>query len=235
MAGHPHLPLLFHCDRYSGHHPTIEAMTRMSRTERTELCDVALQVGEDQPTLCGDWTVKDLVVHLLLRESSPAAVGIVVPALAGLTELESRRYGRQDFTVLVERLRQGAPLWSPFAIPMVDALANTVEYFVHHEDIRRAQPSWSPRTLSDRQEQLLWRSIRIAGKGPTRSVEVGMTLERTDTGERLVLKPGEPMAVVRGLPSELTLFVYGRGPQARVELQGPDDALSALRSTDLGI
>jgi uncharacterized protein (TIGR03085 family) len=207
----------------------------MSRTERTELCDVALRVGKDQPTLSGDWTVKDLVVHLLLRESSPAAVGIVVPALAGLTDLESRRYGRRDFTVLVDRLRQGPPLWSPFAIPAVDALANTVEYFVHHEDIRRAQPSWSPRTLGERQEQLLWRAIRIAGRGPTRSLGVGLTLERSDTGERLVLKAGEPMAVVRGQPSELTLFVYGRRPQARVELHGADEAVRALRSADLGI
>jgi uncharacterized protein (TIGR03085 family) len=207
----------------------------MSRTERTELCDVALQVGGDQPTLCDDWTVKELIVHLLLRESSPAAVGIVVPALAGLTDLESRRYGRRDFAVLVERLRQGPPLWSPFAIPTVDSLANTVEYFVHHEDIRRAQPSWSPRPLTDRQQELLWRSVRILGRGPVRSAELGITLERSDTGERTVLKPGEPMAVVRGLPSELTLFVYGRKPEARVELLGPDEATSALRGADLGI
>ena len=36
--------------------------------------------------LSGDWTVKDLVVHLLVREGSPAAVGIVVAPLARLTE-----------------------------------------------------------------------------------------------------------------------------------------------------
>lgn len=210
-------------------------MTRMSRTERTELCDVALQVGEDQPTLCEGWTVKDLVVHLLLRERNLASAGIVVKPLAGLLERESRRYARQDFTVLVETLRQGPPVWSPFAIPRVDAAANTAEYFVHHEDIRRAQPSWEPRPLPDRAQGALWKIARVAGKGLVRSVEPGVVLERSDTGERAQLKGGDPTVVVRGLPAELTMFVYGRKAQARVELLGPDDAVAALRGTDLGI
>ena len=43
----------------------------LARRERHELCDLALTVGEDAPTLCGDWIVKDLVVHLLVRENRP--------------------------------------------------------------------------------------------------------------------------------------------------------------------
>ncbi len=210
-------------------------MTRMSRTERTELCDVALQLGEDEPTLCEGWTVKDLVVHLLVRESSPAAAGIVVPPLARLTELESRRYARRDFAVLVERLRNGPPLWSPYAVPRLDGMLNTLEYFVHHEDIRRAQPSWSPRTLTDRQQSLLWRMIGTAGKGLTRKAPVGVRIENSVTGSSTVLKAGEPTVVVRGLPSEVVLFVFGRKAQANVELLGPDDAVASLGGTDLGI
>jgi uncharacterized protein (TIGR03085 family) len=209
-------------------------MTRMSRTERIALCDLALQVGEDQPTLCEGWTVKDLVVHLLLRERHPAAAGLVVKPLAGLLERESRRYARQDFTVLVERLRQGPPPWSPFALPKVDAAANTAEYFVHHEDIRRARPSWEPRDLPSRAHDALWKIVRIAGKGLVRSATSGVVLERSDTGERAELKGGDDPVVVRGLPAELMLFVYGRKPQARVELLGPDDAVAALRGADLG-
>ncbi len=63
--------------------PYDRPMTRLARSERAALCDLALQVGADRPTLCEGWTVKDLVVHLLVREGSPAAVGIVVPPLAG--------------------------------------------------------------------------------------------------------------------------------------------------------
>lgn len=210
-------------------------MTRLSRTERSALCDLALQVGEDQPTLCGEWTVKDLVVHLLVRERSPAAAGIVVPVLARLTDAASRHTARTDFAVLVERLRHGPPRWSPYAVPQVDAMLNTLEYYVHHEDIRRARQEWSPRELSRRDEALLWKQVGVAGKGLVRNAPVGVVLERTDKQARAVLKEAPATVVVRGLPSELVLFVYGRTAQARVELDGPEDAVAALTSTDLGV
>jgi uncharacterized protein (TIGR03085 family) len=208
---------------------------RLAQTERTRLCDVALQVGEDAPTLSGDWTVKDLVVHLLVREGSPAAAGIVVQPLAKLTELESRRVGRRDFAVLVEKLRKGPPRLSPYAVPRLDAVLNTLEFFVHHEDIRRAQPDWTPRELGDEAEKTLWAMIRTAGKGLTRGAAVGVTIENGVTGSTAVLKTGEPSVTVRGLPSEVTLFVFGRKPQARVELLGDDDAVARLSDASLGI
>ena len=111
-----------------------------AQTERAALCDLALQVGEDQPTLCGDWTVKDLVVHLLVREGSPAAAGILVSPLSRLTDLESRRLGRRDFAVLVEKLRPARRCGRRTPSRGWTRLLNTLEYFVHHEDIRRAQP-----------------------------------------------------------------------------------------------
>ena len=40
---------------------------------------------------------------------------------------------------------------------------------------------------------------------------------------------------VRGLPSEVTLFVFGRRAQADVELLGDDADLARLRGTSLGI
>jgi uncharacterized protein (TIGR03085 family) len=210
-------------------------MTRMSRTERSDLCDLALQVGGDQPTLCEGWTVKDLVVHLLVRERSPAAVGIAMPPLAKLTELEYRRVGRGDFPVLVEKVRNGPPTLSPYAVPKVDDLVNTVEFFVHHEDIRRAQPDWSPRVLEPDEEKRLWSMVRTAGKRMVRKAPVGVTIGNSVTGSEAVLKEGSPSVVVRGLPSEITLFLFGRQPVARVDLIGDDDAVARLRATSLGI
>ena len=210
-------------------------MTRMASTERAALCDVALQVGEDQPTLCGDWTVKDLVVHLLVRERSPAAAGIVLKPLAPLTDLESRRFAARDFGVLVEKLRHGPPRWSPYAVPKLDQLFNTLEYFVHHEDIRRAQPSWEPRELTDDEQKLLWSMVRTAGKGLVRRAPAGVAIENSRTGSRVVLKEAAEQVVVHGLPSEVTLFLFGRQDHARVELLGPDDAVAALRGGSLGV
>jgi uncharacterized protein (TIGR03085 family) len=219
----------------TGDQPTIDSMKRMARTERAALCDLALQVGEDQPTLCGDWDVKDLVVHLLVRERSPAAAGIVIKPLSGLTDLESRRFGSRDFGVLVEKLRHGPPRWSPYAVPKLDAMLNTLEYFVHHEDIRRAQPSWEPRDLSDAEQKQLWSMIRTAGKGLTLRAPTGIAIENATTGSRVVLKEAPEQVVVHGVPSEVTMFLFGRQAQARVELLGPHDAVAALRDAGLGI
>ena len=210
-------------------------MRRLAQTERAALCDTALQVGEDQPTLSGEWTVKDLVVHLLVREGSPAAVGILVKPLEKVLDLEMRRVGRRPFDMLVENLRHGPPMWSPYAVPKLDATLNTLEYFVHHEDIRRAQPEWTARDLGPESEKLLWAMIRTGGKGLTRGAPVGVTVENATTGSRAVLKAGEPSVVVRGIPSEVTLFVFGRKPQAHVELVGDAADVARLSSTSLGI
>src|SRR6476661_4751238 len=124
-------------------------MESMSRTERAALCNSALEAGAQAPTLCEGWTVKDLVIHLLVRERDPlGAPGIVVPQLEGLTRFSERRLADHDFTNLVERVRQGPPRWSPMAIGPVDRAVNSLEYFVHHEDVRRAQPGWEPRELT---------------------------------------------------------------------------------------
>jgi len=210
-------------------------MSRLAQSERNALCDLALEVGPDAPTLAGDWTVKDLVVHLLVREGSPAAVGIVVRPLAGLTDRTSRRLARQDLAVLVERLRQGPPFYSPFGLAPLDKMLNTVEFFVHHEDIRRAQDGWEPRELPGRAQDALWKLVGLLGKGLVRTTKVGVVLERSDTSERTILKDAPAAVIVRGLPAELVMFVYGRQQQAQVELLGDDADVAALTGADLGI
>jgi uncharacterized protein (TIGR03085 family) len=209
-------------------------MSRLARTERSALCDLALEVGGDAPTLSGDWTVKDLVVHLLVREGNPAAVGIVVPPLAGVTEWASRRLAREDLTVLVQRLRQGPPVYSPFRLAPVEAALNTLEYFVHHEDIRRARPGWEPRALPDPVQDVLWKMIRTAGKPLARKARVGVVLERLDGGNRAVVSRGQREVVVRGLPAELVLFLNGRSAQARVALDGAPEDVEELSGAPMG-
>jgi uncharacterized protein (TIGR03085 family) len=209
-------------------------MTSLAQTERSALCDTALQVGEDQPTLCEGWDVKDLVVHLLVRERSIGAVGIAVPQLEKLTDRASRRIGRREFTVLVEQLRSGPPRLSVYGLPKADEMLNSLEYFVHHEDIRRAQPSWTARKLGDDVEKQLWAMSKTAGKGLTRSLPVGVTAENAITGSRVALSSGSGEVTVRGVPSEVTLYLFGRKTHADVELLGDDEAIASLSETALG-
>jgi len=209
-------------------------MTRLARSERAALCDLALQVGEDQPTLCEGWTVKDLVVHLLVREGSPAAVGISVPLLSRLTDAASARLGRRSFASLVDRLRDGPPRLSPFAVPRLDDLANTLEFYVHHEDVRRAQPGWTPRDLGAEADRRLWSMLGLPGKALAHRAKVGLRIEDSSTGESKALADRAPSATVRGRPGEVAMFLFGRADRAEVELLGDDEAVRRLRATSQG-
>lgn len=206
----------------------------LARRERWALCDTAITVGSDAPTLCGDWTARDLVVHLLVRERHPwGALGLVVGPLSGFTDRATRRAGRADFPVLVERLRTPWPV--PFGLPPVDALANTAEMFVHHEDLRRAQPGWASRALGREDEDRLWRVVTLAGRALARPAGVPVRVERADAAGSATLVPGEDGALLTGRPSELLLFLFGRSAVRDVVVEGPDDAVTRLRSADLGL
>ncbi|MFN8195021.1 MAG: TIGR03085 family metal-binding protein [Nocardioidaceae bacterium] len=207
--------------------------TYLARREREALCDLALELGPDAPTLCGDWTVKDLVTHLLVRERSLlGAPGIVFPPLARLTELSMARLARQDLPALVRQLR-GRGL-TPMALPAVDRLFNTMEYVVHHEDLRRARASWDPRSLSERDLATIWGALKVTGKGLVRPAGVPVVLRRRDDGATAVLKAGEEPVTLTGDVVELTMFLYGRAQHRDVDLAGPQDAVTRLRHANLG-
>lgn len=206
----------------------------LSRRERDALCDLALTLGEAAPTLCGDWTAKELITHLVVRERSLlGAPGIVVPLLAPLTDREMARVGRRDFAALVERLR--SPFLTVYAVPLVDRFANTLEFFVHHEDLRRAQAGWEPRPLSAADQSTLWAAIRVPGRGLVRPAGVPVAIRRSDTGATNTLREGEGQVIVSGPPAELVLFLYGRARTRDLEFDGPQKSVARLRKARLGV
>jgi uncharacterized protein (TIGR03085 family) len=213
-------------------------MEQMSRTERAALCNAALEAGEYAPTLCGEWTVKDLVIHLLVRERDPlGAPGILVPQLEKLAARSARRMAEQDFVTLVERVRGGPPRWSPMSLPPVDRTLNTLEYFVHHEDIRRATPGWEPRELTDREKRTLFRGAAVAGKGLVRPVGVPVEIRWADGGRArsAVLLKGGDRVVVTGDPAELIMFLFGRAQHTGLSFDGPQARVDKLTSGRLGL
>ncbi|GAB3981981.1 TIGR03085 family metal-binding protein [Actinoallomurus acanthiterrae] len=199
-----------------------------ARAERHALSDALIDAGPEAPTLCQGWTTGDLAAHLVIREHRPdAAPGIMIPLLAGHTEkvrLQTR--DSMPFAELVERFRAGPPAWSPFALSAVDAAANTTEYFVHHEDVRRAREGWEPRELPPAFEEQLWRRLKTARFVLRRLpveitfVDLGGRTQRVTKGGRLVR--------VHGRPSELTLWSMGRKDAAQVEMTGEAEAINVL-------
>jgi uncharacterized protein (TIGR03085 family) len=213
-------------------------MESMSRTERAALCNTALEAGEQAPTLCGHWTVKDLVIHLLVRERDPlGAPGIIVPRLERLTDRSARRLAGHDFSSLVERVRSGPPKWSPVSLPPLDRTVNTLEFFVHHEDIRRAHTDWEPRELTEREQKVIWKAIGVAGKGLVRPTGVPVEIRWTvnERERSAVLRKGEEAVVVTGPPAEITLFLFGREQYTGLEFDGPEASVKKLTGTRMGL
>lgn len=217
------------------------AQVTYARDERLAVCDLLDKLGPDQPTLCAGWRTADLAAHLVLRERRPdAALGVMGGPLAGHTRKVQERLLRQEpFGRMVERIRTGPPRASVFGIPGADARLNVVEYFVHHEDIRRAQPDWEPRDLGGDLSDLLWRQLGRT-RLMLRRAPVGVEFAREGaagggTGEagapvRITAKGRAPMVTVAGPPAELMMWAFGRAQAARVRLIGSDPDVAALAS-----
>lgn len=207
------------------------AVTNFARTERQALCDTFARTGPQAPTLCEGWTTQDLAAHLVMREGRPdAQLGMLVPALAGRTAAAQRALTSGPFEQLVATVRSGPPGWHPTRLGAVDQLVNTAEFYVHHEDVLRAQPGWTtPREMPAELQRSLWRTCQVVGRLGLRKAPVGVELVADGYG-RTVVRAGEPVVQVHGLPTELLMLAFGRGSVAQVRFEGPVDAVDALRA-----
>jgi len=207
-----------------------------ARRERLALCDLMLEVGPDAPTLCGDWTTRQLAAHLVMRERRPdAAAGIVFGAVADHAEKVQRDIAAAEWTDLVEQVRSGPPIWSPTRLAAVDKIVNTVEFYVHHEDVRRAAESWEERQLdADLEDRLYWALSKMS-KRLVKSSEVGIVLQPTGGRAPLTLKEADPSVTVAGPVGELMLFVYGRQDKSNVDIAGDDAAVETVRNASFGV
>ena len=209
--------------------------TDVARQERQELCDLFLEVGPDAPTLCAGWTTRDLAAHLIVRESRPdAALGILVKPLAGYADSVQSKVAMRPWPELVRDVRTGPPVLSPFRLPGAQGLADPFEFAIHHEDVRRAQPGWSPRALPVGEQDLLWQRLARAGRLLARTSPVGIAHRRSDTGEMIIAKPGNPSVTLIGEPLELVLRLYGRR-ECVVDVEGPEDAVARFESARFGV
>jgi uncharacterized protein (TIGR03085 family) len=212
-----------------------------SRKERLALCALLDQTGPDEPTLCAGWTTGDLAAHLVLRERRiDAAAGVLGGPLAGHTARVQRRIRqRNSYSALVSAIRSGPPRFSVMALPGMDERTNTVEYFVHHEDVRRAVDGWEPRDLSRGESDALWRRLRVA-KMLLRKSPVGVELARDDESPdgatdrifRFTAKNATPVVTVIGSPAELTMWALGRTSAANVRFDGTTAAVSKLTAAN---
>lgn len=210
-------------------------VTNHARAERLALCTTLERVGPAASTLCEGWLTRDLAAHLVLRENRPDVhLGMQVPTLAERVKGLRGAAVERPFDELVQTVRSGPPSWHPTRLSVVDKVVNTAEFFVHHEDVLRAQASWTPRPLSVDLQRSLWRVCSSVGRLALRRAPVGVELVSPGYG-RVVVRRGEPVVQVEGPPAEVLLYAFGRRSAAQVQLTGPVAAIDLLSEAPLGL
>ncbi|HEY7068924.1 MAG TPA: TIGR03085 family metal-binding protein [Acidimicrobiales bacterium] len=202
--------------------------------ERAELCDLFVAKGPDAPTLCEGWATLDLAAHLLVRETDLRS-GLAILGGGRFASLETKLMDgarAQGYERIVERLRGGPPtLWR---LPGLRPLLNEAEWFIHHEDVRRAGGD-SPRTDRPDLDAALWRNVRRTARFMLRRVKgTGVALEAPGFGEVPPRGHDQNVRLVGG-PQELVLYLSGRRSAAQVDITGSDEARAALESASLGL
>lgn len=209
-----------------------------ARSEREALCDLLAQLGPEQPTLCTGWTTRDLAAHLVNREGRlDASLDRVIPQLRSRAQRIHDRTASRPWPELLATLRSGPPRWSPFRLPRVDAWTNTGEMFIHHEDVRRAQPDWRARDLDPRFADALWRLMTSRfGSVWFRRSPVGVRLVRRDgSGGRRRVRSGDRAVTITGAAAEILLFATGRKEHALVTVDGDPEVVALVAALDLSI
>jgi uncharacterized protein (TIGR03085 family) len=205
----------------------------VARDERAGLVAELRTLGPDAPTLCDGWTTRDMAAHLVVRERRlDAAAGIMVPFLAGYTERVQHQVAAEtDWDDLLDKTASGPPVYSPFKL--LNPVANAAEMFIHHEDIRRAQPGWQPRPLAPASAKALRPPLGLMARLTLRRAPATVVLT-TPEGDQLARVGRGPQLRVTGDPGELLLFVAGRD-EADVSFDGPPELVGAVRKSRGGL
>ncbi|MFE5817782.1 TIGR03085 family metal-binding protein [Streptomyces sp. NPDC056479] len=211
-------------------------MSTFAQRERLLLADLLEAEGPEAPTLCEGWRTRELAAHVVVRERrADAAAGLLIKQLASRLDKAMQEFAAKPYEELIQLIRTGPPRFSPFQLKQIDEASNTIEFYVHTEDVRRAQPDWTPRELDSVFQDALWSRLERSARLMGRSAPTGLVLRRPD-GQTAVAHKGAPVVTVTGEPSELLMFSYGRQSAAKVELDGDENAIAKLHeSKQLGI
>jgi uncharacterized protein (TIGR03085 family) len=172
--------------------------------------------------------------------SCASATTLLGPGLSCLVrwgrfaERRRRELALRDFAGLIATIRSGPPPGF-FCIGWVRRFPNLNEFFVHHEDVRRANGR-GPRTNEPALDEALWGNVSLGSWFLARRLRgAGLELQWAGTAKTVRARQGEPTARIAGSPGELLLYLFGRQGAAQVEVSGPEAAVQAVRRARFGM
>lgn len=203
-------------------------------SERAATVAALRATGPGAPTLCAGWRTEHLAAHLVLRERSPAAIGVVVPGLADRTERATQSLGDRStapvaWDRLLGQISEGPPVWHP--LHWAGDAGQLAEFHVHAEDVRRGGAdgaSVEPRPLPAEHEAALWTALRRMSRLLLRRSPVPLLLIAPEGRElRAGGAHGAPVEV-RGDVGELLLWGFDRSRVAHVTVGGDPASVAAV-------
>ena len=204
----------------------------LAQNERNSLCDLFDQVGPSHPTLCEGWNTAELAAHLIIRERSIKALGLVMTGYPAkkLAEATKRLAEKKPFDQLVNKVRLGPP----FYLKGIDGAMNLFEFFVHHEDVLRNEKNPDPRNDISELDEAIWKRQSGFSKLLIRGLkDIDLTLSRP-SGETIHVGGGGRPVVAHGAPTEIALYLFGRRKYSQIELSGDPDAIREMETGQLG-
>ncbi|MCH8570235.1 TIGR03085 family metal-binding protein [Nesterenkonia sp. AY15] len=198
-------------------------MTSTASEQRQALVTALRSVPADAPTLCEGWAAEDLALHIVIRDSRPdLIIGPALPLVGDAARRTLDKLRATGYESLVNRAEAGPPLYFPQSLPPLNDLMNTAEFYIHTEDVLRAQSDFdpkSPRRISEKLRRRLWKQgatamfAMAARKAKRRITFISPGYGATTSGPS-----SAPVQEIQGAPEELLLWAFGREEKAQVSI-----------------
>lgn len=197
-------------------------MTSTAVQQRQALATALRSVSAHAPTLCKGWTAEDLALHIVIRDSRPdLMVGPSLPLVGDRAKQGLQNLRDTGYTALVNRAEAGPPVYFPQSFPPLNDLMNTAEFYIHTEDVLRAQPDFDPahpRAIAEKLRRRLWRQGAMMFPMAARSAKQRITFESPGYGSTTSGPSSAPKRRIKGAPEELLLWAFGREEKAQVSI-----------------
>ncbi|TLP71959.1 TIGR03085 family metal-binding protein [Nesterenkonia sphaerica] len=198
-------------------------MTSTASQERKALVSALRSVTAEAPTLCEGWSAQDLALHVVVRDSRPdLMVGQQLPLVGPRARRALQTLRDAGYEALVDRVAAGPPRYFPQSLEPVDVAMNTLEYYIHTEDVLRAQPGFQlseRRRISEELRKRIWQHASLtffvmAARKQNRRI----TFFSPGYGATTRGPAAAPLMMVHGAPEELTLWASGRAAHAEADI-----------------